>query len=130
MQDREKIEAFLKYCIIGVIAFVCDAGTICIMQEFFVSNNLYISTSIGFVMGLTVNYILSSKYLFKSKMTGKKYVGTGIIGVVGLGITEIGMHIGTDKLKLHYVFVKCVVAVIVLLWNYWGRVYLVFARRD
>lgn len=96
---------------------------------------IYISTAIGFVVGLLVNFNLSIRYVFVTehkrsiKENFKKFVGTLIIGIAGLGITEVGMYIGTCHHGIHYSVVKVVVAGVVLVWNYLARIFLVFRER-
>lgn len=157
MQEKTKILIFefLRYIVVGGIAFLADFGTLYISKEFLFSNmngNLYYATAIGFMAGLVVNYILSLKFVFTQKkdLTKgrdlKSFAIFSIIGLIGLGLTELGMHIGCvtikpqldkflvtmggilglDLVKYGYLLVKCVVTAIVLLWNYAGRKIIIF----
>ena len=53
----------------------------------------------------------------------------GLIGLLGLWWTELGMWIGVSVLGGYYVPVKIVVTGVVLLWNYLGRKILIFNSR-
>ena len=50
----------------------------------------------------------------------------GVIGLVGLGLTELGMCLGIECLGWNYMVVKILVTGGVLMWNYLGRRLIVF----
>lgn len=125
----------LRYAVVGGIAFLADFGTLVAAQELLLkafSCGVYISTVLGFIVGLVVNYVLSLFYVFISpKDRGKgRGVGAflifGFVGLIGLGLTELGMWLGVEILACNYMIVKIVVTGLVLGWNYIGRKVLVF----
>lgn len=107
---------------------------------------LVLATAFGFCAGLLVNWALSVKFVFravrdKEEASSKKsfWVFT-VIGVIGLGITEVGVLLlvwllpefplfgvtqvlGTSWAKW---LAKVIMTCIVLVWNYVGRKLLVF----
>ncbi len=94
-----------------------------------------ICVAAGFVAGLTTNYLLSSLFVFlseKQKERSKKksaFFLYAAVGLVGFGFTELGMWLGslfTGNDGLWYILVKCLVAGLVLIWNYLGRKILVY----
>ena len=66
-----------------------------------------------------------------------------VIGVIGLGLTELGawaadrlygsttvvMTIGTFEIKV-YLVAKVIMTIIVLFWNYLARKFLIYDRKD
>ena len=51
------------------------------------------------------------------------------VGIVGLVLTELGMMLGVSLFGDRYlVFIKIVVAAIVLVWNYIGRKIFVYGK--
>jgi putative flippase GtrA len=52
-----------------------------------------------------------------------------VIGVVGLGLTELLMYTGVDILGLHYLPTKLITVVIVFAWNFGMRRMLLFGRK-
>ena len=54
------------------------------------------------------------------------YIKIIMIGITGLGLTELGMFIGVDFIGIYYLWSKIVVTAIVFLWNYWARKVFVF----
>ena len=97
-------------------------------------SGLFASTAAGFIVGLIVNYILSIIFVFKNSENSnsgrsvKAFIVFAIIGVIGLGLTELGMYVGVYLLKWHYLITKVIVAALVLIWNYCGRKIFVFNK--
>ncbi len=108
--------------------------------------SLILSTALGFCAGLLVNWALSVSFVFravkdKDEASSKKsfWVFT-VIGVIGLGITEVGVLLLVWLLPEFPLFgvtavlgttwakwlAKVIMTCIVLVWNYVGRKLLVF----
>ena len=126
---------FLRYAVVGGIAFVADFATLIASQEIYLRSffsGVYIATALGFVVGLAVNYTLSLWFVFTSEKDRGKgrslaaFLVFGVIGLLGLVWTELGMWLGIELLHLNYMLVKVFVTGIVLLWNYLGRKILIF----
>jgi len=132
---RRLILEFVRYAVVGGIAFLADFGALVACQELGLKEfqaGLYLSTALGFVVGLIVNYVLSLIFVFtQAKDKGKgRSVGAflvfAIIGIIGLGLTEFGMWLGTAVLSWNYMIVKVLVTGAVLFWNYIGRKVTIF----
>ena len=92
---------------------------------------LTISTAAGFLSGLICNYVLSMLFVFVSKEQqeeNKKRIKTfiifGLVGIVGLILTELLMHLGmmvVSKEGFWYILLSCFVKGVVMIWNYLGR---------
>lgn len=129
------ISEFLRYSIVGGISFIADFSALFIFKEFILKDviySLYISTALGFILGLIVNYCLSIYYVFnsaKGTSVGRsvgEIIIFSVIGIIGLAISEFGMFMGSDKLQFNYLLVKIAVTIIVLFWNYLARKILIF----
>lgn len=132
---RRILMEFLRYVLVGGISFLVDAGVLALMKQMLFSDHctawqMALCVAVGFGAGLLVNYLLSSVFVFCSEDQKKqsKRVSSFLIymavGVIGLGITELGMWFGGMVLGndgLWYMLVKCFMAGIVLVWNYLGR---------
>ena len=139
MRTQSIIYEFLRYCVVGGIAFLADFGMLVATQELFLKNyscGVYVATVFGFVIGLVVNYWLSLCFVFiQKKDRGKgRSVGAflvfGVIGLLGLLWTELGMWIGIELIKWNYMVVKVLVTGAVLVWNYLGRKFLIFNSKE
>ena len=137
MKLKKLIVEFIKYCFVGGLAFLGDIGTIFVCKEYILSsfsNGLYLSVIIGFIVGLTVNYILSVIFVFtgaKEAVKGEQvifFIQFAVIGVIGLLMTEGLMFLGVEFLKINYLIVKIFAAGVVLVWNYGARKYLIIRK--
>lgn len=146
MEDNKKkqlIMEFLRYIIVGGVSFLVDAGVLAAVKEVFYRENctpgqMAICVAAGFVAGLICNYLLSSLFVFRSaeqKESGRNFRAFliyAVVGLIGFGLTELGMYIGTAIVGsdgLWYLLIKCFVAGIVLIWNYVGRKIFVYHGR-
>ncbi len=132
---RSLFEEVLRYCVAGSAGFLADAGTLALLREVVLPEmggyRLYAAAAAGFIVGLAVNYILSVSFVFKAAKKGAgrspgAFAVFVLIGLVGLGLTELGMYAGTSLLRLHYLLVKTAVTAIVFFWNYLARKILIF----
>lgn len=115
---------FFRYVFVGGIATVADWGVLFLLTEF-VHIHYLLSAVFAFVAGLITNFFLSQLLVFKANEAKvnavMEFVGYAVIGVVGLGITELIMLLFTNCWNVHYMIAKVVATVIVLFWNYLAR---------
>ena len=136
---------FLRSVIVGVVATVIDIGVLTILVEAF-NVNVFIATAIGFIVGLLVNFFISSVWVFeKSKVVKNRvseFIIFALIGVVGLIINELivnffdlylakslifGSFIDSDK---YYLIGKLVATVIAFVWNFFARKFIIYRNEE
>jgi len=119
---KKIINQILKFGIVGGLAFLIDYGLLFLLTEF-ASIHYLISSIISFIVSLIFNYILSIKWVFDvtKKQTYKEVIIFVILSVIGLGINQLVMYIGVDKLTIHYMLVKIISTFIVMVWNFVTR---------
>jgi putative flippase GtrA len=127
--DTLKIQ-LLRYFFVGGIAFLADFGALFLLTQFC---HIYyiISAALSFLLGLIVNYILSTRWVFTSRSYKSKYLEFlvfSLIGVIGLGINEIFIWILTDALNVFYLYSKIITTIIVYFWNFFARKNLLFKK--
>lgn len=125
------INEFLRYLVVGGLAFLVDSLLVIVGQERLlvgIPGSLYIATGVGFLAGLAVNYWLTLRIVFRNGRKRAQEIGEGKVllafaftGLIGLGMTELGMGLGTELLGIHYLLVKIGVTAVVLLWNFLAR---------
>lgn len=120
---------FFRYIIVGGLAFGIDYVTLFVLTEF-VHIYYLLSAAISFGLGLTVNYILSMRWVFQSeqKNTISEFVIFGLIGVVGLGMNQFVIWFLTERIRIYYMISKLFSTAIVLLWNFLARRRLMMKR--
>ncbi len=117
-----------KYGIVGLIALSFDYLSLVLLTEYAHLHYLQSATA-GFIIGVIVNYILSTKFVFKhSKLTDKKAEFTlfAIIGMGGLFFNNCIMWFLTDIIFFHYTTSKLIATAIVFLWNFYARKLILF----
>ncbi len=128
LKNNKLINQFLRYVVVGGLAFVVDFGTLFILTEY---AHLYYLTSsaVSFILGLNVNYFLSKKFVFGSsrlKSVHVEYVAIIFISLTGLLLNQLLLWFITEKLGLFYLYSKLISAAIVLVYNFAIRKITVF----
>ena len=119
---KKLIAQFMKFGIVGVIAFVIDYGVMIFLTEVFGVPYL-ISTTISFVVSVIFNYFASMRFVFKRKddMSRRREFIFIVLSVCGLGINDLLMWLMVDSLYIDYRLSKIVVTVVVAVWNFVTR---------
>lgn len=114
---------FLRYFLVGGLAFVCDTFTLFSLTHYLKINYLA-SGAVGFGVGTVVNYILSRNWVFQRRTlrnTPAEVTIFTLIGVVGLGLNELILWFFQSRLGIYYLFAKGVSGVTVFMWNFGAR---------
>ncbi len=112
----------IKFGIVGVIAAIIDVGVLVILKEFFLVDVL-ISSAISFCVSVSVNYILSMAFVFKSKTENKikEFVIFFFLSVGGLLLNQFILWIGVKFTTIYYLAVKIFAMIIVPVYNFITR---------
>lgn len=117
-----------RYTFVGGIAFIFDFGSLYILTEYY---NIYylISAAIAFLLGLTINYFLSIVWVFQKRSIESKYmefIVFALIGIFGLVLNGLIIWFFTEIVNIHYMYSKLISTVIVYLWNFFIRKFVLF----
>ena len=131
---------FFRSLFVGGVATVVDMGALALMVEFFGIDKIFASIA-AFIIGLGVNFILSSFWVFKKAKVNSKtaeFVIFSIIAVIGLllntliiylfdeyvsGYAIFSSFIPADK---YYLISKIAATIIVFIWNFFARKYFIY----
>ena len=135
-KNKSLIIEFLRYAVVGGISAVVDMAVNYAMLFYILGGTkddrglVALSVALGFVFGLTTNFILSNVFVFKSEEQKKKGRTAGgfliyaAVGFSGFLITELGTLLGTLVIGeggAWYLVLTLAVKTVVLVWNYVGR---------
>ena len=119
---------FLRYVVVGGIAFAVDFTVLILLTEL-AGIHYLVSAGMAFCGGLLLNYALCIKWVFRSRTlqdTRAEFIVFSLVGVAGLGLTELILYAGTGRLGFDYRLSKIVAVATVLIWNFSARKLLLF----
>ncbi|MDR1689916.1 MAG: GtrA family protein [Clostridiales bacterium] len=139
--DNAKLKSLffeiIRFGIVGFVSFLFDWAVLMLVLHVFLRSqlteiNIAISTAAGFIIGVTVNYLLSVWFVFKASAqkghgkSSKARVIFLVSAVIGLLLTQLIMNFGVIKLGFNETLVKIAATCIVMVWNYLSRKLLIF----
>lgn len=114
------IKQLLKFGVVGGIAFVIDYGLFALLT--LLGMHYLLAQLFSFAVSLAFNYWASIKWVFDAKkQTPKEITIFIVLSVIGLGINELLLYIGVDKLHCHELIVKLIATFIVMVYNFVTR---------
>lgn len=120
---KKLIAQFMKFGVVGVIAFCIDYGILALLTEVFGVNYL-VSATISFTASVVFNYVASMRYVFTHKegmSKRREFVIFVVLSVIGLGINNLCMWAGVELFGIHYLITKIGATAIVMVWNFVTR---------
>ena len=127
---KNLIAQFMKFGVVGVIAFFIDYGLLAFCTEVLGINYL-ISATIGFTVSVVFNYLASMRYVFTHKedmSRRREFVIFVVLSIIGLIINNVLMWAGVELLQWPewlqghaYLIVKIFATAVVMVWNFVTR---------
>lgn len=111
-----------RFIIVGGLAFLIDYSTLFLLTDKFKVYYL-LSSGISFIVSTVFNYIISMRFVFKSKSNNKFYevIVFAFLGLIGLFINQWLMSILVETVSLYYMFSKVIATIVVMCWNFITR---------
>lgn len=149
---KRNLWELIRYAVVGGIATLVDWFVLYACTEWVFSplgkSAVYPAHVLSFLAGLTVNFVLSNRFVFTAASQRDKgkdfrsFLLFCVIGLIGLGLTELGAFaadrlFGSDTVALTvfgfavkvYLIAKAIMTVIVLFWNYLARKFFIYDRK-
>lgn len=108
-----------------------DASLLYILTEWLGLHYL-LSTLLSYSVGLLIAYAFSILWVFDYRSVESRaleFSVFAVIGVMGLGLTSLSMWLFTSGLGFHYLWSKIITTIIVFVWNFIMKKFLLFRRR-
>ena len=124
------IQAFRAF-FIGGLSFVADASVLWIIS--LTGLHYLICAVFGFIVGVAVNYLLSSLFIFtKGSSIGRlgEIIVYIALSLIGLGFTALLMWLLTDFLNVYFMLSKCIAALLVFAWNFIARKFILYRKES
>ena len=89
-----------------------------------------LATTLGFVVGALINYVLNYRITFKSNKKHREAL-TKFLAVAGLGAVANGMimSVGINIFDVHYLIIQLLATCIVLVFNFMANKYWTFSEK-
>ena len=120
---KKLIAQFMKFGVVGVIAFLIDFGVMVFLTEVFGVPYL-ISTTVAFIVSVIFNYVASMRYVFvrKEDMSRRReFIIFVALSAIGLVLNDVFMWLLVDLFTIDYRISKIITTVLVALWNFVSR---------
>lgn len=130
--DRQKVKSrlkqFISYFFVGGIAAIVDYGVANLIylvmtlgrinSEWIVQN---VSSLLGILVGLLVNYFISLKFVFHANKNLKDFLQICLITVISCMLTFILTSLNTKYFGVPFMFFKGITMGAIFVWNYLAR---------
>lgn len=118
LPSRRVIRQFLTFTGVGAVGTAGHYLTLILLVEL-LSLDPVVSTTMGFVVGALINYILNYKYTFVSNKSHREtLIKFFIVAIIGAVVNSTIMFIGTKLLIINYLLAQVIATGIVLLQNF------------
>jgi putative flippase GtrA len=120
------VEQLLRFGVVGLLAFGIDYGLLMLLSQV-VGMDAVLAAAVSFCVSLVFNYLASMRYVFTHRdnmSRSREFVTFVLLSVVGLGINELVMWLGTSWLGSSALAVTCtkvVATAVVMVWNFLSR---------
>lgn len=126
MSIKQLAAQFMKFGVVGVIAFAIDYGVLMLLSQL-LGMEPVLAAGISFTVSVVFNYLASMKYVFTHRegmSRRREFVTFVILSVIGLGINELIIWVGTMRFGTGAFAVtaaKVVATAIVMVYNFVTR---------
>ena len=120
---KKLIEQIFRFGIVGVLAFIIDYGLMVFCTEVLGIYYLW-SSLISFTVSVIFNYVMSVKWVFNvdnGKTQTQNLIFFVTFSIIGLGINQLIMWLGVDKIQISYLIVKLFATAVGMVFNYVNR---------
>lgn len=130
MKIKELIIKYRELILYGIIGGICaslDFGIYSLLSLWipFLWANI-----ISVHCGIFCSFILNRNYNFKVKdNTGKRFISFYLVGLAGLGLSELLIYLLTDQFRWNYLIAKLLTVVVVALFQFCLNKLITFNRK-
>ena len=122
---------FFRYFGVTLSCFALDFSILFVLTEI-ADIHYQISTFVGYMSGMFLNYLLSTSWVFKTRRVQNKPLEFSVfmtIGIIGMFVNQGIMLLFTDVLGLYFILSRMISAVIGYIWKFFARKYILFHKK-
>lgn len=121
-----------RFAVVGLISTIIDIAALNIAYRL-LHANLYLATFIGFLLGSINGYLLNNAWTYQRLRKRAHTFGLvkyTVIGLIGLGLTELIIDWLAVRSGVNYNLSKLVAVAVVFFWNFFGNRWWTFQEKD
>jgi len=118
----------IRYAVVGGTAAMVDFSIFAVFAKWLGFNYLWVG-AIGFILATTVNYFLSTRFVFESgvRFAFKKEISlVFLISFMGLAVNQLVLYLGIGILEWEMLLTKILATGSVFFWNFFARSQFIF----
>lgn len=110
---------FIKFGLVGASGLVVDFSVTWLCKEK-IKLNKYVANGVGFLFGVTNNYILNKYFTFQNTDTdiAGQFFKFLVVSVIGFALNTGMLYLLQKNTKINFYVSKALVTLVVLLWNF------------
>lgn len=118
---RNMVIQLLKFSIVGVIATFIDFLILYLFKEY-CGFSVLLASFLAYVVSSVINYLLSTRWVFKSNVLSEHYkiIIFIIISLIGVILNELIMYFG-ELVSIYYMITKVISTIVLLVFNFISR---------
>jgi len=117
-KNRGTIAQFLLFAGVGAIGTLGHYTILILLAQIWAVDPVFAS-SIGFIAGALINYILNYHFTFQSdRRHAEALTKFLIVATIGAGFNGTIMYIGVENTNINYLVIQIFATCAVLLWNF------------
>ena len=120
----------IKYFLVGGTAAVIDIIIFFLFAKLLGYNYLWVGAA-GFTVATLVNYLLSIRYVFESRVRFDRHhelLFVYLVSAIGLTINQVVLYVCVDLIYVEKMLSKLIATGSVFFWNYNARKHFVFKK--
>ena len=124
-------QQLVRYVIAGGVAFCVDFCLLWLLHHH-AQMPLLLSQAVSFSAGVVVTYLFSIRWVFDYRSVANRtteFLIFALINLIGLGLTTLLMWLFTESCGIYYLYSKVITTVLVTLWNFFAKRFLLFTRK-
>lgn len=125
-KNRGLVLQFCKFGAVGIISFIVDYTVMILLVEG-LGIGYFGACAFSYTLSVTVNYLLSMRYVFHGRddmSKAKEATIYFVLSLIGLGLNQMIMWIAVDTLGIFYGLAKILSTLMVTWYNFFSRKYI------
>ena len=118
---KNMIVQLFRFGIVGIVATLIDFLILYLFKEY-CGFSVLLASFLAYVVSSVINYLLSTRWVFKSNVLSEHYkiIIFIIISLIGVILNELIMYFG-ELVSIYYMITKVISTIVLLVFNFISR---------